>query len=797
MATSSFNLRQPQSPTPASQEPSKDAPSNSTGQDNALYKGMQPGDATKLIELSNRIRDRWQPKLRAIRAKVLKNKEMLKGNHYTGVWPGTLNQFDAFDEYYNFAGSQNKDSEDRSMDRRPHNFYQMVEKAYRSALLSVPKVRFMPANADDESDRETAKAGSRVETIIERANKADTMVGQELMELFTGGCYFKFNRYVVDADRTGTHKETVWQLTRTDVLPARFVCYNCGATTPENEIVQNPQGLACPQCGQPLGQENYHEDHVDTIPIAQQKDDVANGMVIQTVYGAMNVDADPDAATIDDSPLVNVADDVTLGWARTIFPKLWDKLEAGMTSGASGETMDRQQRDMLSSPAGAGSGLRTTSNEKLTYNRTWFQVTAFAEMDDRPTCERLQELFPKGCMLAWIGEMPLFIKPAKLTKELTWCGTETKGYGLYPAPAGDPAVPIQERINDAYSKIDEYFDRLCAGFLLANEGMIDTQAMNNKVLRPGVLNGIALRAAHQMADIQHAIFQVKTEIDHAIFQYVESLKHDMELLVGTPPQLFGGNGDPNIQTATGQGQQLSTAKNKLGLMWKGLQTEHAEAAENGVACAAENMTEDWFQVVTDETKEARNEYVHLDQMKGSVHAEPEADQGFPMTYSEIKDWFENLITQKDSMLLDWFSAEPKNIDTFIRYMGVPGLIAPGAAMRSKSLRVIAQLVSSGPIDTGMPDPETGEPFLLPSVMPQKYLDDLDAWQKIIPAWAQEHWDKLEGNQPAVDNLVAFYKLCVQFAKEKMAEAQMVAPGGMPPGAMPPPQGQPQPQPAMA
>jgi hypothetical protein len=104
-----------------SQEPTKDAPSQADPNDAMLQKyGL------KLIELAAKTRQKWQWKRMGIVAKVLKNKEMLKGNQHMGIWPGTYDAYDAMEEFNNFMGADDKNG-DRSMDSRPHNFYQMLD----------------------------------------------------------------------------------------------------------------------------------------------------------------------------------------------------------------------------------------------------------------------------------------------------------------------------------------------------------------------------------------------------------------------------------------------------------------------------------------------------------------------------------------------------------------------------------------------------------------------------------------------------------------------------------------------
>jgi hypothetical protein len=760
---------------PQSQEPTQDAPSPELKDQQLL---AQFGK--KLIDLTTRRRSQWEWKRRGIVLKVLKNKEMLKGNQHMGVYPGTFDTFDALEEYSNWAGGDEKNG-DKSMDRRPHNFYQMLEKAFVAALgAQIPKTRWTPANADDEADRETAKVASRAEEIIERANKIKSMLKQELMEFFTGGCYFKFTRYVVDADRTGTHKETMVSMTKAEVLPARYQCFNCGVSTPESALVAKRE-LKCPNCGTPFSGENYFEDHIEDIPQAEEQTDVPNGMVLWNIYGPMHVDADPDAPDLLNTCLLNVAEEVSVGWLRTTFEELWERFEEGQNSGTGSELLERQYRDLLTTAAGTSSWFSFASQNRPTYNRTWIQPMLFAEMEDKNEAKQLMQQFPKGCMLAWTGDIPLFIRPAKLTDEWTWAGTEQKGFGLFPAPAGDPAVPIQERINDCVNKIDEYIDRLACGILLANEQYIDTRAMNGKPMLPGLLNPVTMRKGAPPGDIQNMIFQVRGEIDAIIFNYLSSLKQDMELLVGTPPQTFGAGTQEGVETKGGQEQQLNTGLMKLGLHWEVIGDEHAEAAENAIKCAALNMTDDWLNTVADQSKEWRTEYVHIDQMKGTVHAERDTEQGFPMTAAEIRAFWQQIVENPENPFVQLLLDEPENVDNAIRFIGVPGLKAPKGTMRGKMLRQIAQLVEGQPVQA--PDPVTGEPTLLPSIQPSKYLDDLPTLIKLIPAWSAEHWDQLESNQPALDNLVAFYKQCVVYERELAAELQMTRAA---------PQGQPQP-----
>src|SRR6185312_11107969 len=110
--------------------------------------------------------------------------------------------------------------------------------------------------------------------------------------------------------------------------------------------------LNCPNCGTPLSGENYFEGHIEDIPLAEEQKDVAIGMVLWNIYGPMHVDAEPDSPDLLNTCLLNVAEEVSVGWLRTTFQELWDKFEEGQNSGTGSELLERQYRDLLTTPAG-------------------------------------------------------------------------------------------------------------------------------------------------------------------------------------------------------------------------------------------------------------------------------------------------------------------------------------------------------------------------------------------------------------------------------------------------------------
>jgi hypothetical protein len=90
-----------QQPQQKSEEPTREQPVSGPDQYDELLRRY----GLTLIQLVNKTRDSWQWKRRGIVLKALKNKEMLKGNHHIGFYPGTVDSFDAIDEYSTFTGN--------------------------------------------------------------------------------------------------------------------------------------------------------------------------------------------------------------------------------------------------------------------------------------------------------------------------------------------------------------------------------------------------------------------------------------------------------------------------------------------------------------------------------------------------------------------------------------------------------------------------------------------------------------------------------------------------------------------
>jgi hypothetical protein len=799
-----------------------------TADDPQRHKESKPEQLTEaeqkeLVQLVRKYKQSWFLRRRMIVKRVLKAYEFFKGNHFISFDPESFQWFDAVEATF---GGDNAEDEAQNLYQFATNFYQMLGFAFVAALSTqMPKTRFLPENAEREEDIATARAASRIQEIIERQNKIKSLQKQGLLFLWMSGCYFRHTRYVVDGDRAGTHKEPVVQVQSVTLMPARYACSNCAHVVPAQESTsealrhgENPVGeseefrsatvpaksilnvqekpsalhknmlesnIRCPRCGTSLSDHDFYPAETAEIPVAAQSADVPNGMVAMTLYSPLMVDSAPYAKNLRETPILNVDEEVDLSSLRASYPEQWESLKGALGPMLSEAQNERMARQMIYSEEGSQSSFM--QDMMPTLSRTWIQPWAFNAVEDKNTAIKLKQIFPRGCLLVNVGDLFLEAREARLTDEWTWAGTVQETFGLYPPAVGDAAIPVQERINDASNITHEYMNRIAAGIVLYNSNLIDGEAFHGKSMAPGMLNGVKMKqTASAMGNrLEDAIVQIKAEIDANIYSYQQQLVFTAQLISGTPPQVFGGAGDPHIETKGGQEQQLSTAMGKLSLFWDNIREEHAQAAEAAVECAQANMTDDLISVIADQTGEYRNQYVRLDELQGSVHALPETDQGFPMSAAEMRDFWMNMIQQAErNPFAQAVMEDPGNQEQAAQTIGVPGLVVPGRDMRNKVLRILDMLMEQKPVAAGPLHPQTGKSMIeLPSIQPDKTLDDMDVIVKTVRHWAQKNFDKQHESPDGFRNVVLYYKLAVQYGFE---QAQKQQPPSSQPNPAPPP-----------
>lgn len=777
-----------QQPAKPPEEHTPSNPMKGVADDPQNSQGLTPEDQDRLMDLVRRYKTQWQQDRMAIVMKCMENLEFFKGNQYISFDPLNFKYFDTM-TWAAANDAHAEDSDDTDLYQYCNNFQQMLCTGFVAALCpQLPKATVLPEDAEDLTDVTTAKAAETLIEIIQRQNKAMSLLKQQLFYMFNCGAIFRHTRYVVDSDRAGTRKEPVYGMVPTTISPERYHCFNCGTDVPPDSMAAM-MTHACTKCSAPLGPESYYPEETGSAVGQVGEEELPNGMVAQTIYCPLEVDCDPQAKNLRETPLLSLSVDVHLGALRASYPQMYAQILPSTTDlTGQGDSMDRTARQMMRSPSGSYGG--QMQEMRPTLDRTWIQPFAFGLEDDQDFCDRMTEKFPKGVLLVTTGDTFLEAREAKLTSEWTWAGTH-EGLGLYPPAPADVITPFQKRYNNACAILDDFIDRCASGVVLADTSKIDTKSLNGKPLLPGVINGVKLK---QGASLEQALWQFKFELEAEIAGYLEKMIYNAQMFAGVPAQVYGGAGDPNIQTMGGQEQQLQVALGKLNIYWDNLREENAEAAGLAVLCAKNNLTDDLRQVIQQKGSEYRNNYVRLDDLQGDVAAYPDTDQAFPLSAAELRERWSELMEQaaKQNPFAMAVLDEPTNQEQAASALGVPGMVIPGAAMRSKVLQDLEQLAKGEPTPTLGPDGQpTGQ--TQPSVMPDREIDDFDELRKTVRQYCQENCDLKKRAPQGWSNILAYLTAAIAMQTQWQAEQEQskaqIAQAGMPPPPQPPAQPQ--------
>lgn len=761
-------------------EPTSDNPQVKTGEEAAAAVDLTPEQQQALMDVRKLYKESWVAKRNIYLRRVLRALEVLKNNPYV-LYSETTADYDSLAMILQGTASK----EDIDLYQYQDNIYQMLALAFIAALSNDrAKTRFQPVDAQNEEDIQIAKKASTIHAFNERQNGIESLEQLELLYLWCTGSYFTYTRHVIDRDRAGVTKQPIITMQDKPVLPARYICENCGSVTPETQV-QAYTKPRCPDCGAPLTTSDWYPPETMQLPVKAGEIEVPNGMTAFNVFSGMNVDADPDATDLYESMLLDLETEPGVAPIRSRFPTMYADFQDGETGdGSSDGEFGKRVRRIVSSPAGVG----PTGKAPSTYSRCWMQTDAFYILEDKNMADSLKAKFPNGVRLvSYAGDRFLQAVPERMMDHWSWCPT-IKGLGLYPFGAGDAALDIQARINDAANSIHAYLDRIAAPTILADADIIDVDALDQKAMLPGSFTGISRTdedATASRVPLEDILYQPEFHIDAHIFEYEPNLVQLAQVITGVQPQIFGGS-DPNVQTASGQEQALNTATGRLMLYLKRIREERAARAKNSVSCSVENMDEEMRIVMNGEADgDYRTETVLKNELTGDFLAYPDTEEGFPSSYAQIQQRLTLLLTQgANSPFLGAILSDPDTQRVVARYILPDEIKLPGDAERARLKIMLHQLSQAAP--SMVPGP-SGAPMLMPSILPNADFDDLQMAVLLTKTWLQQNWQMQEaGPQGArgFANVLAFLRVCSQMNAQNQIKAQLMAQAALPPGGGP-------------
>lgn len=716
----------------------------------------------------------------------LEAEEYWNGHHHS-TWNEQLNSYRTPMQWA-IENNKNKDDIPR---------YQYVTNIYRRNGLAViaaisqklPKVRFEPKSANSERDIATGKAASDVADLIERNNNLDLMAIREAYLLWTQGVFFAYVRYKLDK-QFGTMQVPILESVPVKVSDEHYQCDQCGAETPasgeSDDGLMGQEGTACQSCGAPLDAGNYQPAEMANGVAVTGMKDYPRGQEVVTIYGAMNVKVSPRATEQRDTGYLILEQELSKGAIRATHP---DKADAiGKEGGGAEDDMERIGREQAATSTASSSGSFAGLKSYLTYKQAWLRPWMFWNIDDDELRQLVIENYPDGAFLAIEGDNVLYSCSEDLDDKWEMC-VPMPGEGAYRDGAGRDTLSVNKRLNDAHNITAEHIEFASAPPIFVDSRFINMAAMAKRRMQPGNFFPVHVQAgARADTPLDKLMYQPQLRVDSNIYQYGKDLIELGQIMSSAMPSIFGGSVQ-DVKTAAGYSMAREQSLGLLNLFWRTVKQFHARVMLKGVECFRKNRTQDEEITVFGESSQYTSKFIRLGDLKGNITAHPDADEDFPMSWTEIRSNVMQLIQvapEKAQEIL----FHPANSPMLTRIFGNAELILPAADDRDKQYREIDLLVQSQPVTSI--DPMTGQQTQQTSIMPDALVDDHSVHILTCKEWAVSD----SGITAKQENPMGYANVMLHVAAHLQAAQQMQA--MMQPQPPPQPQlpGRPQGQPQL-
>jgi hypothetical protein len=631
------------------------------------------------------------------------------------------------------------------------------------ALISqdVPSVRAFPQSAQSEQDISTAKAATKIVDLIEENNHVADLLTSVGWYLWTDGKIGSYTRFVADGDRFGFREVEDYDTELVKLGDDAFLCPTCGEETvvssqlpvasgsfefpvssfepaqrganelngsgdPESKRRETNEanspgsrtgtgtrardaggdafGVVC-RCGQPLSEEDLRPAEVIESPKVTATRKVPRGQEVITIVGGLELNTPVWATEQHEYPYLQWEVEAHRARLRAAYPHAADKI---VNFGAVDAEDVYSRASRISVRQGLPVAHTGDALEKLvTYIRTWLRPWAFYEIEDKKIRQRLLELFPNGCYVAFAGNTYLESRNEKMDEH--WVVKHAlPGDGQNRPAVGSSMIEIQERYN-LLSNIQAETYEFGIPPVYADPETLDFDALSSQTAEPAAHYPARAKPGMSLAD---SFFQpAPAVISRDFIQHQQDLVGPVaQMLTGLFPAVYGGSMD-DVKTASAYAQARDQAMGRLGMVWRRLKDFYARTMENAVDCFRKSRPEDIEIPILGEGGEFESEWIRQADLRGNIQMRTEASESFPRLKNQQRAVLQQLMQSKDPEIAR-ILGDPANITLIKDMIGLTEIVIPGEDSRTKQMREIAQLLQAG-LQSLVLGPQTELPGSLP------------------------------------------------------------------------------------
>lgn len=559
-------------------------------------------------------------------------------------------------------------------------FYDFVANIYRAhgeAVIAalgaqVPGVRFPPDDADDENDISTSEVYNKIADLILRHNRFKILFLHALFLLWNQGLVFAYHAPRFDKSFGETNVPN---------YDDSMVCEACGHREPLTTESEAIDGMACPECGEPMKK---------TQTLAGNSK-VPKSRVMIDLYGPLFVKVAYQVSNFKETPYTILNQDRHKAFLKHIFPHCADAIDEDKGEQGLYERMAR-------TPSSYSSYNTIDENrDQMTHKRAWLRYWAFESLPKSKEKEKkkLQKLFPDGCRVEFVGTKYACSRNEDMDKywSVGKCGLSQF---IHSDPMGQPLIPIQELTNVHLNLTEETIEHgIPSSF--ADPRVLNFQVYSRHEARPGMVYPARPNAGQRLQDAFYE--SSRATLSKEVAEFSDALEKLGQFVVGSFPSIYGGAAEGKSRTASEYNLSRQMALQRLSITWALVSDWVARLVEQCVHQFVENMIEDEHYVVKDDAN--KNNYVNVwirrAELTGEVgEVEPESSDTFPLSMPQKAQSLMKLI-EMNNEAINVALFHPSNRKLLAQYLGNSDFVIPDEVQRSKQAREIQSMVKGTPV----------------------------------------------------------------------------------------------------
>jgi hypothetical protein len=569
-----------------------------------------------------------------------------------------------------------------STDTKIINIYRAYVESMVAALsVNVPAVEFLPDDAEDGEDNETAEAYSRISELIEKHCKTPLLQIKALITLFNCGTIFGYNYYKTDPSY-GTYKSPKSTENR-PVQVSDIRCPKCAELLDSNvptDIVQSGSQVICKTCGY-VGQPAIYQ-RLTFVEEVVEYEETPKGRIGLDVFGPNYVKVPLYARDQANIPYLILRLEEHLAKLKTVYHENADDITAGGGDTYRYERWSRIPIDYLG----------TIPQDLTTARYGWFRPWWYNVLQ-KEDADKLMALYPNGVMITVIGDIVVEKKHDKLDD--CWTATfDPRTNFIHAEAAGNSLIPIQDAKNDTFNLglqsieygIPETF---------ANPKTLNLQKYSESAAAPGMMSpALPPGPDKSLADGFHTIKTATLSNEYVSFD--KGLDGLAQFVSGALPSIWGGSNEKGSKTADEYRQSRAMALQRLQITWKMFTEFYSSLIAKSVRMYADNLRED-ERFAKKENGTFVNVWIRKSSLNGKVgHIEPEASDQLPLSWAQKKDFVMGLIELQNPEI-GAILLHPNNADFLKKATGIPEFYIPGERDRDKQYAEFYKLSQGQPM----------------------------------------------------------------------------------------------------